>query len=298
MVKQNAAILWRLLRPYTLVASIIPVLIGTGLALTKSHFHVGRFIAFLVASMLIQSATNMFNEYFDFRRGLDNAEMVGIAGAIVRDGVKPRTILILAWSFIGVSVLLGVYLCSVSSWWIALIGSICILVAFLYSGGPKPLSYTPFGELAASVAMGPVIVMIGYFIQTDTLTPAAVMASLPIGLLIGGLLLGNNIRDLEHDINGGRHTVAILLGPKGGRRLFAAVYLITYLLVLVLIAVRWLTPWALIVLLTVPTAFKVIRGYFATTDHQKLQRAFKGTAITLMQFGMLMFVGLVLGKYV
>ncbi|WP_067929272.1 1,4-dihydroxy-2-naphthoate polyprenyltransferase [Alicyclobacillus shizuokensis] len=296
--KQRLEIGWRLARPFTLMASVVPVLVGTGLALTQASFHISLFFSFFLASLLIQAATNMFNEYFDFRRGLDSEEMVGIAGAIVRDGVRPRTVLGLAWLFILVAGLLGVYICIMTTWWIALVGAACIAVAYFYSGGPKPLAYTPFGELAASLAMGPVIVLLAYYIQTDQITTRAVIASVPIGLLIGALLLGNNIRDLEHDIAGGRRTIAILLGALGGRILFAIVYAATYLIVLALIAVGQLTPWALLVLLTVPSAYSVVRRWFHSRDAQQMQLAFKGTSLQLLRFGGLMFVGLLVSTWI
>jgi 1,4-dihydroxy-2-naphthoate octaprenyltransferase len=296
--KQRFDIGWRLLRPFTLMASVVPVLIGTGLALTQAPFHTGLFISFFVACLLIQAATNMLNEYFDYQRGLDSKEMVGIAGAIVRDGVRPRTVLALAWIFILIATALGVYICMETTWWIAVVGVACIAVAYFYSGGPKPLSYTPFGELAASIAMGPVIVLLAYYIQTDQITARATIASVPIGLLIGALLLGNNIRDLDHDIAGGRRTIAILLGKVGGRVLFAVVYAITYLIVLALIAVGQLTPWALLVLLTVPSAYSVVRRWFQSTDPQQMQLAFKGTSMQLLRFGVLMFVGLLVSAWV
>src|SRR5690625_4305004 len=85
---------WRLLRPHTLTASFIPVLIGTFVAHTQMQvFHFGLFFAMLIASILIQAATNMFNEYYDYKRGLDNEHSVGLGGTIVRDGIEPKTVL-------------------------------------------------------------------------------------------------------------------------------------------------------------------------------------------------------------
>lgn len=291
-VKQRFDIAWRLLRPFTLTASIVPVLVGSGLGLGQGHFHLGLFFSFLLASILIQAATNMFNEYFDHKRGLDTKEMVGIAGTIVHDGVAPKTVLRIAWVFIAVSVALGVYICATTSWWIAVVGLISMSIAYLYSGGPKPLAYTPFGELAASIAMGPIIVLIGYYIQTNHVTARATMVSVPIGLLIGAILLGNNIRDMDQDKAGGRRTVAILLGRKKGRILFASVFAAAYVLVLALVAIQLLTPWALLVLLTVPSAIYVTSLFFRFTEPKNLHPAVKGTAVLLFRFGTLMFAGL------
>ncbi len=289
---------WRLLRPFTLTASIVPTLVGTGLALSKGFFHADLFASFLIASILIQVATNMFNEYFDYKRGLDDEQMVGIAGTIVRDGVKPETVIRLAWGCVAVSILLGVYICASTSWWVAVTGVLCLGVAYFYSGGPKPLAYTPFGELAAAIAMGPVIVLLAFYIQAHSVTTQAAVTSIPIGLLIGSILLGNNIRDMEKDREGGRRTLVILLGRQRGRALFAVAFAVSYIVVLALIALQWLTAWALLVLLTVPTAVYVVKLYYRHTEPTQLHPAVKGTAVLLFRFGALMFVGFLCSTYV
>lgn len=286
-------VFWRLLRPFTLTASIVPALIGSGLAFTLGHFRPLLFVAFTLASCLIQAATNMFNEYFDYKRGLDDEGMVGIAGTIVRDGMSPRFVWWCAWVCIDISVALGAFICAQTSWYIALVGVACMLIAYLYSGGPKPLSYTPFGELAASIAMGPVIVLLAFYTQASEITGRATAVSVPIGLLIGAILLANNIRDLDQDKAGGRRTIAILIGRERGRVLFGAVFAIAYLVVLLLIVLGWLTPLALLVLLTVPSAFYVTKLYYRFTEPAKLHVAVKGTAILLFRFGVIMFVAMV-----
>jgi 1,4-dihydroxy-2-naphthoate polyprenyltransferase len=296
-LKEQFHVWWRLFRPFTLTASIVPVLIGTGLAFRHGRqFQTGLFIAMVVASMLIQSGTNMFNEYFDYKRGLDTKEMVGIAGTIVRDGIRPKTVLLLAWLSIFVSTCLGIYICASTSWWLALIGTLCLAVGYLYSGGPMPLAYTPFGELAASIAMGPTIVLIAYYLQTGTVTWRAIAVSIPIGLLIGAILLGNNIRDMEQDKLGGRRTIAILLGRERGRVLFGSVFVATYLMTIMLIMTGELTPFALIVLVTIPSAVYVTRLYYRFTEPKKLHAAVKGTAVLLFRFGILMFAAMLVSN--
>src|SRR5699024_11285028 len=127
-------------------AIYIPVFVDTFIAY---HFqvslHILLFLAILFASMLIQAATNMFNEYYDYVRGLDNEKSVGIGGTIVRDGVAPKTVLYLAFSFFGLATLLGVYICLESSWWIALIGLVCMLIGYLYNGGAYPVGSKTVG---------------------------------------------------------------------------------------------------------------------------------------------------------
>src|SRR5690606_16093352 len=180
MNKKNWRVWWNITRPHTLTASFVPVLLGTVMSLELADFHFGLFFAMLIASVMIQIATNLFNEYYDFKRGLDNEESVGIGGAIVREGIPPKMVLNLAQILIALSVLLGVYISANSSWWIALIGSICILVGYLYTGGPLPISSTPLGEVFSGVFMGTIIILISFYIQTGTITTTSVLVSVPI----------------------------------------------------------------------------------------------------------------------
>src|SRR5699024_11764756 len=100
--------------------------------------HVLLFIAMLLAALLIQAATNMFNEYYDFVRGLDTEHSVGISGTIVRDGIKPVTVLYIALAFFGIAILLDLYIASATSWWIELIGAARIVIGDCYHGEQYP----------------------------------------------------------------------------------------------------------------------------------------------------------------
>jgi len=248
----------------------------------------------LFASIFIQAATNMFNEYFDYKRGLDDENMVGIAGAIVRDGMTPGTVLKFAWTCIGIAVALGIYICVASSWWVAVVGVCCMIVAYFYSAGSRPLAYTPVGELASAVCMGPGIVLLAFFVQTHTINARAALLSLPIGLLIGLILLANNLRDLDQDKAGGRRTLAIVLGRRYARVVFAGALALTYVSIAALVISETLTPWALIAWITIPSSISIVKMYYTHTEPQKLHKAVKGTANLLFHFGMLMFAGIII----
>ena len=104
--KKDWKVWWRLTRPHTLTASFVPVTLGTAISISyNSSFDFSLFITMLIASILIQIATNLFNEYYDYKRGLDHAESVGIGGGIVRDGLQPKTIMQLALGLYGISLL-------------------------------------------------------------------------------------------------------------------------------------------------------------------------------------------------
>lgn len=295
--KRDWKIWWKLLRPHTLTASFIPVTLGTAIALEDSMVNIQLFLAMLIASLLIQAATNMFNEYFDYKRGLDNAESVGIGGAIVRDGIMPKTVLALAFSFCGIATLLGVYICLSSSWWIALVGTICMIVGYYYTGGPVPIAYTPFGELVAGIFMGLIIILISFFIQTGTISLASILVSIPIAILVGAIMLANNIRDLDGDKENGRKTLAILIGRKSAIKLLGSMFIISYAWIILLIAIQIASPWSLLVFISVPKAITATKGFIGKTVPIQMMPAMKATAQTNTHFGFLLAIGLLIGYW-
>ncbi|MFO1444271.1 1,4-dihydroxy-2-naphthoate polyprenyltransferase [Bacillus sp. Bva_UNVM-123] len=295
--QKNWKVWWQLTRPHTLTASFVPVLLGTALAIQETTIHFGMFFAMLLASLLIQAATNMFNEYYDFKRGLDNEESVGIGGAIVRNGIKPKTVMNLAFTLYGVSILIGVYICANSSWWLALIGLISMGIGYLYTGGPLPIAYTPFGEIFAGFFMGMLIILIAFFIQTGTVTTTSVLVSIPILILVGAILLSNNIRDLDGDKEFGRKTLAILLGRNGAIKLLASMFIVSYVWVFILIAMNIISPWLAIVVLSAPKAIKATKGFIGKTVPITMMPAMQATAQTNTIFGFLLSIGLFLGYF-
>lgn len=288
---------WRLMRPHTLTASFVPVFIGTAMALFHNQLHIPLFIAMLTASVLIQAATNMINEYFDYVRGLDNEHSVGIGGTIVRDGISPRTVRNLAILFYLFAVAIGVYICMESSWWVAAVGSLSILVSYLYSAGPIPISSTPLGELFSGLFMGPVIIMITYYIQTKMLTMDFILLSISVGLLIGAINLSNNIRDLDGDKEHGRKTLAILLGRPRAIKLLAAIFTAAFVITIALVLLGIVTPWVLLVIFSIPKAVQAVRQFQGKTLPYEMMPAMRSTAQLNTIFGLLLAAGLVIGFF-
>lgn len=292
---QGFRVWWQLTRPHTLTAAFVPVLLGTALALDKSTFHFGLFMAMLLASLFIQAATNMFNEYYDFKRGLDNEQSVGIGGTIVRDGVQPKTVMTIALSFYGLAILLGFYICANTSWWLAAIGLICMAVGYFYTGGPFPIAYTPFGEIVAGFFMGILIILIAYYIQTGTIDKTGILISIPISILVGQIMLANNIRDLDGDKENGRKTLAILIGRSRAIYLMGTMFAISYLWIFALIINGSVSPWVALIILSTPKAVKATKGFIGNSLPLQMMPAMKATAQTNTIFGFLLSIGLFIG---
>ncbi|WP_077297617.1 1,4-dihydroxy-2-naphthoate polyprenyltransferase [Virgibacillus pantothenticus] len=289
---------WRLLRPHTLTASFVPVFVGSMLAFHEGHMNIFLFMAMLIASMLIQAATNMFNEYYDFVKGLDNEESVGIGGTIVRDGIKPKTVLHLALSFFGIAMLLGAFISATSSWWIAAIGLICMLFGYLYTGGPYPIAYTPLGELFSGFLMGTVIIGISYFIQAKTITLEVILASIPIAIFIGAILLSNNIRDLDNDKENGRKTLAILLGRKRAIGFLALMFLTAFFITAWLIIKGIFPLWSFITFIGAIKAVDVIQKFKGKTQPLEMMPAMAATGKTNSIYGILLGISLFISTFI
>ena len=289
---------WKLTRPHTLTASFAPVFLGTMIALYDTNINWLIFLAMLFACLFIQAATNMFNEYYDFVRGLDSEESIGIGGAIVRNGVKPKTVLQLALMLYGLAALLGIYICYESSWMLLVVGGISMLIGYLYTGGPYPIAYTPFGELFSGIVMGMLIVLISTFIQVGSVPNSAILLSIPSALLVAAIMLSNNIRDIVEDKKGGRKTMAILVGRKNAITILTSFFLVSYLWIVVLVILQDVTPWALLVLLSLKKPIHAIKLFREKENPLEVGLAMKDTALTNTIFVFLLGIGLLIGYFI
>jgi 1,4-dihydroxy-2-naphthoate polyprenyltransferase len=284
---------FRLARPFSLTASAVPVLFGTSLALRDGAFAWGPFLAMLFASLLIQAATNMFNEFYDEQRGLDTATAVGIAGSIVRGRMRARAVLLGALFCYTVALLLGIYLVVVGGWQILALGCLCALGGYLYSAGPRPIAYSPVSEAAVFLFMGVLIVVIAYAVQAPGSFPAYVpLAALPIGGPVAAILLANNIRDMRSDRRGGRRTLPIVLGREVAILLYRALLLEAYV---ALMALGIVPLECAVVFLSTTPAIRLWRDIATTTTPERLDPVVKRTAGLHLVFGLLYTAGVLLG---
>ncbi|MES1041862.1 1,4-dihydroxy-2-naphthoate polyprenyltransferase [Peribacillus simplex] len=297
-LKRTWKIWWELIRPHTLTAAFVPVLLGTVIALLEDGVNWLLFAAMMIASILIQAATNLFNEYYDFKRGLDTEESVGIGGGIVRHGMTPKLIMSLALGMYAIALIIGIYICAASSWWLAAVGLVCMLVGYLYTGGPLPISYTPFGELFSGLFMGFLIILIAFFIQTGDVSSTAILIAIPSGVLVGLINLSNNLRDHDGDKAHGRKTMPVVMGRKNALTFMAIMFAFCYLWLVGLVITGSVTAWILLAFLSIPKAMAAIKGFVGKTQPITMVPAMKATAQTNTFFGLLMAIGLFISYFI
>ena len=218
-------------RPHSYPASIAPVLFGATYALGyEIKFSILKFILFLLACLLIQAATNLFNEYYDYKHGLDKIDSEGISGSIVKGNLSPREVMVGALVLYALAFILGLILTFMTSFYVLLVGLVCMLAGYFYTGGKYPIAYSPFGEVVSGFFMGTIIISLSFYFQTGYVNADIIVVSLPLFIMIGAILLANNIRDLDNDKESGRRTYAILVGRNNAIKTMAGSFIIVYLL--------------------------------------------------------------------
>lgn len=204
----------------TLVAGLVPVILGS----IYSKYAFGRLNVFYlillaIAMILIQSATNMINDYFDFKRGADSNKS-GDEKALVSGEITPKQVLFIIFSYQFIAFMIGVFIASQTSYYILLVAIIGGLISIAYAFGPVPISYTPIGEIVAGVTMGIGITTTVIYIQSGIFNLNTVLVAIPTVLFIGTILLTNNLSDIEEDREAGRKTLPIIIGRKNAEKLW------------------------------------------------------------------------------
>lgn len=167
------------------------------------------------AALAVDMGTTGFNSYFDWYRNVDDRRYNREDGKVlIHEAVSPGAALGVSLACYAVAIILGLILTILAGPLVLLLGALSMLVGFLYSGGPWPISATPVGELFAGGFLGSVFFLINVYILTGSLAPADFLASLPQSLFIGAILSANNACDIMGDKSAGRRTLAILLGRK------------------------------------------------------------------------------------
>ncbi|HPB59725.1 MAG TPA: prenyltransferase [Candidatus Saccharicenans sp.] len=204
-------------RPWSLPASVIPVIFGSSLAATVGwvKLHIGLLLLSLLAMIFLHMAANMLSDVVDWRRGLDR-EMTPASGAIARGLLTPGQVFRGSMVFFAIGSALGlilVYLCGKLVLYTGLLG-IGLGVAYPW------LKKEALGDVAVFIDFGLLGSFGGWVVQTGQFSWLPVIWAIPQGLLIVAILHANNWRDILTDREKKISTVANNLGGRGSRRYY------------------------------------------------------------------------------
>jgi len=275
-------------RPRTLPAAVVPVLIGSGVALGYSRFSWWRALLALVVALALQVGVNFANDYSDGVRGSD-AKRVGPVRLVAAGLASPRQVLWAAFSCFLVAGAAGLFLAAVTAWWLVAVGLACVAAAWFYTGGPRPYGYHGFGELFVFAFFGIVAVVGTAYVQMERFSWLALAASVPAGLLACALLIVNNLRDINGDTLAGKRTLAVRLGDARSRTTYLVSVLLPFLGAALIGIYR---PLALLVALTLPLARIPVRSVRAGASGPALIKALGQTGRLQLAFGIVFAIGL------
>ncbi|MFZ5440139.1 MAG: 1,4-dihydroxy-2-naphthoate polyprenyltransferase [Myxococcota bacterium] len=278
-------------RPKTLVAGVVPVAVGSAIALREQVFQPLPALAALVGALLIQIGTNLVNDYFDFKRGADTAERLGPPRATAQGWLSPKAVFTGAMVCFGLAFVVGLYLVAVAGWPLVVIGLTSLAAGYAYTGGPFPLAYNGLGDLFVLVFFGFVAVGGTYFVLAHALSVTALIAAVPVGLLGVALLAVNNTRDAKTDEAAGKRTLVVRFGTGFGKAEYVACLVVSALVPFALWLSGLTTAWVLLALLSAPLAVPPLKTLFTKTG-VALNEALAGTAKLQMIYGVLFALGL------
>ena len=275
-------------RPRTLPAAIAPVLAGTGVALHEDGAVWWKAGLAMVVALALQVGVNYANDYSDGIRGTDE-ERVGPLRLVGSRVASPRAVKAAAFASFGVAAAVGLVLAATTAWWLVAVGAVCVLAAWYYTGGSRPYGYSGLGEVMVFVFFGLVAVVGTTYVQTETWSLDAVYAAVGVGALASAILVANNLRDIPTDAEVGKRTLAVALGDKRTRLLYATLLDVPVVAVVVLAFTA--TPWVLLALVAYVTGSRAAKLVVEGAQGRDLVPVLQLTGVTELLFGAWLLAG-------
>lgn len=278
-------------RPWSFTMTAISVSVGTAMAAIHGPVSIALYLLALVSAVGLHAATNLINDYYDVRNGVDT---VASATAqyrphpLVEGLLPPEQVRRVAYGLFALAAAIGLYLTAKAGPMVLWIGLVGLVAGLTYTAPPLKYKYVALGEVSVFAMWGPLMVEGAYYVQRQALSTAAFWVSLPFGMLVALVLFANNIRDIDLDRSHRIRTLAIVLGHRRGLTAYLVMVALAYAGVVVLAGT--LSPWVLIIFLSLPLAYKLWRQMArAVPADADAQTAKLDTA-----FGVLLVVSLVL----
>ena len=284
------------------------MVVGTALALHDGVFALWPALAALFGALLIQTGTDLANDYYDFAKGVDTDDSAGYVRVSQSGLIPARQVLLAALGCFGTAFVLGIYLVAVGGVPIVVVGLASIASGLAYSGGPYPIGYHGLGDFFTFTFFGLVAVTGTYYVQASSLVAGAfpmwippgtitlevIVASLPMAGLVTNILVVNNIRDIEDDAKAGKRTLAVILGYRGSRVEYTLLTALAYAVPVWFLLQPGFGPEVLLPFLSLPLAGLTTRRVWGGTETAELNPALERTGQLVFVYSVLFAGGVLL----
>jgi 1,4-dihydroxy-2-naphthoate octaprenyltransferase len=290
--------LYEVVRPFAFTASVIPVLAGASLAWVHQAWSWPAFIACLLGAVLLHAGTNVVNEVYDVRKGIDTITSPRASHAIVKGRISERSALLLAGAAFALAVGVGVYLAWLRGPVIVGLGTLGLVAGWGYTAPPLEYKNRALGVPLVFLLMGPLMVEGSYFAVSGAWSLTALVLSLPVGLLVAAILHGNEWRDIREDSRAGISTLSARIGRRWAHYGYVGLVLGAYMVLALSVIAGILPAWTMLAILSLPFLAQVIRSaeLGATGQARAIAMIDLQTARLHLVFGSLLVAGLVLSR--
>lgn len=279
-------------RPKTLLAAVVPVMVGSALTIHSGHLFLPYSLIALVCSILIQIGTNYTNDLYDYLKGSDTKERKGPMRVLSAGLISVKEMKFGIFIVFFVAFLLGLYLVYSSGWVILVIGVISIMAGLAYTAGPFPLAYNGLGDVFVFLFFGIVGTMGTYYLHYQEFTLLSFLVSLPVGALITNILVVNNFRDIEEDRTAGKKTLAVIFGSTFSKIQFSVLLMISFVIPIIIFFYYDFSYWIFLPYIALPIAvilIKMLNGLRGTELNKTLELSAKFSGL----YGLLFSIGIV-----
>jgi 1,4-dihydroxy-2-naphthoate octaprenyltransferase len=247
-------------RPFSFTASTVPVVAAGALAAMDGRFSWPLFLAALVAAVLLHVGTNVTNEIYDVRKGIDDITSPRASHALLKGRLSEREAFVLASVAFAGAAAIGVGLVVARGWPVVVLGLLGLAGGFGYTAPPLQYKFHALGLPLVFLLMGPLMVVGAYYVIAGAFSWQALVVSLPVGLLVAAILHGNEWRDLSEDARAGISTLSIRAGRRVAHLLYVSLVVGAYLALAMAVAVGALPPSSLLAMLSLPLLVRAIRA--------------------------------------
>ena len=263
-------------RPLSLTASLIPILLGGAIAFSVMHtLNVFLFLLTLIGGIMIQAGTNMINDWKD--ADTDNENVEGVrpftgGSRVIQLGLVSRADM----GFFGmvlciIAGLIGLYLVAVSGWGLIPIIFYGLFAGLFYTSEKGRFSFINLApglaEFLIATTFGVLMTIGAFYVQTGYFTLQAFLISLPVAIFISNVLLINQFQDAESDAKSGKNTLVVRLGKLKAKNILIGCFFAGYAIIALLPLLGYASFNIYFAFLSIPFAAQAIR--YAQQNYNK-----------------------------
>jgi 1,4-dihydroxy-2-naphthoate polyprenyltransferase len=295
----KGAVYFQALRAFSFPASMIPCLLGAMLALLYGSAVTWWLMPFIAISLIfLHAGSNVISDVDDYKKGVDAKGTLGGSRVLPDNLLSPKEMFRFGLILFAFAVLFGLPIILDRGMLVLWLGIIGIVGGFFYTGRPIGYKYVALGDIFIFLLYGPAIVTGTFYALTGMFFTEVLLISIPLGLLVTGILQANNLRDIINDRKANIKTLATVFGEGFAKGEYIFLIAGAYLTVILLVVFNILSVWSLLVFLSLPVALKnmnMIKGV-KIEDTGKIAMLDAMTAQLTLMFGVLLSVSIIITK--